>query len=156
MPRRAVYEPKDKTRGDFWLWACIDADTKLVFWHKVGKRDRWTGEAFVKDVRARVSGHVQIATDNFKQYPWHIRNAFGYEGFSYGMETKVFGEPEMLHGTLARFGKTPDVQESSCCNLSRSFDRLLLVPRPEPTDALYEKPYPNRGNTLRFHMTYIV
>lgn len=112
MPRRkAIYEPKDKTRGDFWLWACIDADTKLVFSHKVGKRDRWTGEAFVNDVRDRVKGPVQIATDNFKQYPWHIRNAFGYEGFSYGMETKIFGEPEMLDGTLARLGKNEGVRK---------------------------------------------
>jgi IS1 family transposase len=112
MPRRkAIYEPKDKTRGDFWLWACIDADTKLVFSHKVGKRDRFTGEDFVRDVRERVKGHVQIATDNFKQYPWHIRNAFGYEGFSYGMETKIFGEPEMLDGTLARLGKNEGVRK---------------------------------------------
>src|SRR6266513_4039610 len=27
---------KEKARGDFWLWACIDADTKLVFLHRVG------------------------------------------------------------------------------------------------------------------------
>lgn len=48
--------PKDdKTeRGDYWLWACIDADTKLVFSHKVGKRDWWTGNTFVEDVRNRV------------------------------------------------------------------------------------------------------
>src|SRR5437016_14061879 len=26
--------PARKTRGDFWLWACIDADTKLVFSHR--------------------------------------------------------------------------------------------------------------------------
>src|SRR2546429_8673314 len=26
MPKRKeIWEPKDKTRGDFWLWACIDA-----------------------------------------------------------------------------------------------------------------------------------
>jgi IS1 transposase len=64
-----------------------------------------------KDVRSRVKGHVQIATDNFKQYPWHIRAAFGYEGFSYGMETKIFGEPEMLDGTLARLGKNEGVRK---------------------------------------------
>gem|GEM_PF-6255004 len=48
--------PKDdKTeRGDYWLWCCIDADTKLVFSHKVGKRDYWTGNQFVEDVRNRV------------------------------------------------------------------------------------------------------
>jgi IS1 family transposase len=112
MPRRkAIYEPRDKTRGDFWLWACIDADTKLVFSHKIGKRDKWTGSEFVRDVRERVKGPVQIATDNFKQYPWHIRESFGYEGFSYGMETKVFGEPEMLDGTLARLGKNEGVRK---------------------------------------------
>ena len=83
---------KDPERGDFWLWACVDADTKLVFSHKVGKRKRWTGEDFVADVRSRVVGNVQIATDNFLQYPFLIRGAFGYDGYSHGTETKVFGE----------------------------------------------------------------
>jgi len=61
---------KEKSKGDFWLWACIDADTKLVLSHKVGKRDYWTGYDFVKSVRSRVSGPVQIATDNWRQYPF--------------------------------------------------------------------------------------
>src|SRR4051812_47959003 len=26
----------EKERGDFWLWAAIDADTKLIFSHSVG------------------------------------------------------------------------------------------------------------------------
>ncbi len=64
MPRpKNVWEKRDKTRGDFWLWACIDPDTKLVFSHKVGKRDVGTGRVFMEDVRARVKGDVQIATD---------------------------------------------------------------------------------------------
>src|ERR1700747_446019 len=92
----------EKERGGFWLWACIDADTKLVFSHKVGKRDYWTGRTFVEDVRERVKGAVQIATDNLRAYPFHIRGAFGYEGFSYGTETRVFGEPKLTDGTLAR------------------------------------------------------
>src|ERR1700730_9472648 len=77
MPRvSTVYGKRDKTRGDFWLWACIDADTKLVFSHKVGKRDLGTGRDFVADVRDRVKGPVQIATDNFRSYPFLIRDAF--------------------------------------------------------------------------------
>lgn len=112
MPRHTtVYGKRDMTRGDFWLWACIDADTKLVLSHRIGKRDMNTGRTFVHDVRSRVKGRVQIATDNFKQYPWHIREAFGYDGFSYGMETKVFGEPEMLDGTLARLRKNEGVRK---------------------------------------------
>ena len=112
MPKSTtVYGKRDKTRGDFWLWACIDADTKLVFSHKIGKRDMWTGRTFVEDVRARVKGPVQIATDNYNPYPVLIRSAFGYEGFSYGTETKIFGDPEMLDGTLARFGRNEGVRK---------------------------------------------
>ncbi|HSH38225.1 MAG TPA: hypothetical protein VK993_05515 [Chthoniobacterales bacterium] len=102
----------DKTeRGDYWLWACIDADTKLVFSHRIGKRDWITGDRFVADVRARVSGPVQIATDNLRAYPFHIRTHFGYEGYSYGTETKIFSEPQLLDGTLARFGRNEGVRK---------------------------------------------
>lgn len=98
-------------RGDYWLWACIDADTKLVFSHKIGKRDWITGNLFVQDVRERVSGPVQIATDHLRAYPFHIRAHFGYEGYSYGTETKIFGEPQLLDGTAARFGRNEGVRK---------------------------------------------
>jgi IS1 family transposase len=102
---------KEKERGDFWLWACIDADTKLVFSHKVGKRDWWTGYSFVEDVSKRVRGPVQIATDNLPSYAFHIRGHFGYEGYSYGTETKIFGEPKLPDGTLARLGRNEGVRK---------------------------------------------
>src|SRR5438552_8884723 len=104
--------PKDdKTeRGDYWLWACIDADTKLVISHNVGKRDYWTGNTFIEDVRNRVRLPVQIATDNHRPYAFHIRQHFGYEGYSYGTETKVFGEPMLSDGTLARLGHNEGVR----------------------------------------------
>jgi len=102
----------DKTeRGDYWLWACIDADTKLVLSHRIGKRNWITGWDFVRDVRERVRGHVQIATDNLPAYPAHIRTHFGYEGYSFGTETKIFGEPQLLDGTLARFGRNEGVRK---------------------------------------------
>ena len=41
-------------RGDYWLWACVDADTKLIFSHLVGKRDGETSWRFIKDVSERV------------------------------------------------------------------------------------------------------
>ena len=80
-------------RGDFWLWCAVDPDTKLVFSYKIGKRDMATGKDFMADVRARVVGAPQIATDNLNSYPALVRGAFGYEGYSYGTETKNFGEP---------------------------------------------------------------
>jgi len=102
---------KEKGRGDFWLWACIDADTKLIFSHRIGKRDWSTGYAFVGDVRERVKGPVQIATDQLPSYAGHIRMHFGYEGYSYGTETKVFGEPHLPDGTLARLGHNEGVRK---------------------------------------------
>jgi len=101
---------EETERGDFWLWCCIDADTKLVFSHKVGKRDWWTGNTFVEDVSKRVRGPVRIATDNLRAYAFHIRQHFGYEGYSYGTETKVFGEPRLPNGTLARLGRNEGVR----------------------------------------------
>jgi IS1 family transposase len=100
----------EKGKGDFWLWACIDADTKLVFSHRVGKRDYWTGYDFVKDVRDRVKGAVQIATDNLRAYPFLIRGHFGYEGYSFGTETKIFGESMLSDGTLAQLGRNEGVR----------------------------------------------
>jgi len=102
---------EENGRGDFWLWACIDADTKLVFSHKVGRRDYWTGNTFVEDVRKRVRLPLQIATDNHRAYAFHIRQHFGYEGYAYGTETKIFGERLLSDGTLARLGRNEGVRK---------------------------------------------
>src|SRR5438477_674296 len=101
----------EKERGDFWLWAAIDSDTKLVLSHLIGKRNWSTGWGFVRDVRQRVRLPVQIATDELKVYQGAIRMEFGYEGYSYGTETKVFGEPILSDGTLARLGRNEGVRK---------------------------------------------
>src|SRR5437660_9732115 len=66
---------------------------------------------FVEDVRNRVKLPVQIATDNHRPYAFHIRQHFGYEGYAYGTETKVFGEPKLPDGTLARLGRNEGVRK---------------------------------------------
>jgi IS1 family transposase len=99
-------------RGDYWVWAAIDSDTRLIFSHRVGKRDWITGHLFVCDVAGRVTGAPQIATDNLPAYPFHIRSAFGYgKPYSYGTETKIFGEPQLPDGTLARLGRNEGVRK---------------------------------------------
>jgi hypothetical protein len=45
-------------------------------------------------VRERVKGAVQIATDNYRPYAFHIRGAFGYEGYSYGQETNIIRQAD--------------------------------------------------------------
>ena len=131
-------EKKEEGRGDFWLWCCIDSDTKLVFSHKTGRCTRRTGNEFVADVRQRVKGHVQIATDNFPTYPFMIREHFGYEGYSYGTETKVFGEsyyrmpmptrpdrtngvPKVAAATRKAVVGSPDLGSLTTCHIERAF-----------------------------------
>src|SRR6266481_7774301 len=46
-----------------------------------------------------------------RPYAFHIRQHFGYEGFNYGTETKVFGERMLPDGTLARLGRNEGVRK---------------------------------------------
>lgn len=82
---------KEEGRGDFWLWAAIDADTKLVINYHIGGR-KWTdAEDFVRDTAKRISGPVQITTDALASYAGPIRAYFA-EGTSYTTETKNYGD----------------------------------------------------------------
>jgi hypothetical protein len=104
----------------------------------VGTRKRTTGWDFVADVRQRVVGNVQIATDNFATYPFLIREHFGYEGYSYGTETKIFGEPYNWPPTPAQQDRkngipqiaaatrkpvvgSPDLASLTTCHIERAF-----------------------------------
>ena len=88
-------EHKEKERGDFWLWAAIDPDTKLVFSHQIGTRKNTTGTWFVQDVANRITGPVQIATDKSRSYLCNIRGAFGPGTYTYGTDSKNFDDRDL-------------------------------------------------------------
>ena len=67
--------------------------------------------SFASSFSKRVRLPVQIATDNHRPYAFHIRQHFGYEGYNYGTETKIFGEPMLADGTLARLGRNEGVRK---------------------------------------------
>jgi len=54
---------------------------------------------------------VQITTDQLPAYEGHIRQHFGYVGYSYGTETKIFGELMLPDGTLAALGRNEGVRK---------------------------------------------
>ena len=56
----------------------------------------------VEDVTNRVSGPVQIATDNLPFHQFYVRQHFGYEGYFYKTETKFSANPDYLMAHLAR------------------------------------------------------
>lgn len=63
--------------GDVWLWAAIDADTKLVPSFMLGNRDLQTAKSFVDDLAGYLATRVQITSDGLKCYIEAIEGAFG-------------------------------------------------------------------------------
>ena len=128
---------KSAGRGDFWLWAGIDSDTKLVVSFRIGRRDWNTSEDFVQDIASRITGHVQIATDPHRSYVPHIKAFFGERGnFSYGTETKNFiapflpenfpknrknGIPKIVAAERKAVYGEPDLRTTTTCHIERLF-----------------------------------
>lgn len=75
--------------GDFWTWVAIDADTKLVPTHKVGKRDGYMANKFIIDLSSRLSNRVQISSDMLRHYVDAIELGFGTE-VDYGQIVKSY------------------------------------------------------------------
>ncbi|MBZ5726289.1 MAG: DDE-type integrase/transposase/recombinase [Acidobacteriia bacterium] len=80
--------------GDAWLWAAIDADTKLVPCWLIAKRDPNSARDFIEDLAGRLSNRVQLTSDGLKMYVKAVDKAFG-EDIDYAMLVKVYGtDPE--------------------------------------------------------------
>lgn len=70
-------DPLAREKGDAYTFVAFDPITKLVPVVQVGKRDAATTDAFVRQLRARIAGRVQISTDAFSPYVEAIERAFG-------------------------------------------------------------------------------
>jgi IS1 family transposase len=78
--------------GDQYVFVAMDADTKLVISHFVGKRDHNSTYTFVRDLKDRVAGRPQITTDGFKPYIGAIEDCFGAD-VDYAQLVKLYGQP---------------------------------------------------------------
>lgn len=63
--------------GDQWTWTAIDADSKLILSYLVSGRTQGAAIVFMEDLRARVTGRVQMTTDGHTSYPGAVETAFG-------------------------------------------------------------------------------
>ncbi len=84
------------TLGDVWTFCAIDAETKLVPAHKVGKRDRAATDIFIRDIAARVKGRVQISTDGLRTYVDSIERVYGAD-VDYAQIIKTYGHDGSQH-----------------------------------------------------------
>ena len=63
--------------GDQYVFVALDADTKLVPYHSIGKRNRKSAIRFMQSLEMRLINHVQITTDAFQPYYDAVEIAFG-------------------------------------------------------------------------------
>ena len=63
--------------GDTYTFVGMDADTKLVPWFEIDKRDEPTTSEFVAELAERIDGRVQITTDGWGAYRTTIPRHFG-------------------------------------------------------------------------------
>jgi IS1 family transposase len=88
--RMRVRDADDRREvGDFWTWVAIDPATKLIPHAHVGKRTERDALDFVRVLRSRVEGRVQISTDKLAAYAWGLRLMWG-DDVDYGRIVKRF------------------------------------------------------------------
>lgn len=79
--------------GDQYVFIGLDADTKLVICHFVGKRDGTSAYYFMRDLQERLANRVQLTTDGFKPYINAVEDTFGAD-VDYAQLVKIYGQPE--------------------------------------------------------------
>jgi IS1 family transposase len=84
---------KNPSAGDAWLWAAIDADTKLVPCWLIAQRTPEAARDFVEDLAGRLSNRIQLTSDGLKLYIKAVDKAFA-GNIDYAMLVKVYGKPE--------------------------------------------------------------
>jgi IS1 family transposase len=76
--------------GDQYVFVGIEADSKLVISHCIGKRDARTAITLIDDLRNRVTSRVQLTTDGFRAYLVAVEAVFGAD-VDYAQLVKVYG-----------------------------------------------------------------
>jgi IS1 family transposase len=98
-------------RGDQYVFVGIDADSKLVISHCLGKRDPRTALALIDDLRSRVAGRVQLTSDGFRAYLVAVEAVFGAD-IDYAMLVKLYGNDYYRDASQRRY-EPPSVMEAT-------------------------------------------
>jgi IS1 family transposase/transposase-like protein len=121
----------DPYRGEQYLFLAMDAKSKLIISHIIGKRYAPNAEALIKDLKQRVPGHFQITTDGFLAYKDAIRRNL-YKQTDFAQLIKIYANPQDEQGerrysptrcidvkTIVRHG-TPDPSRISTSYIERA------------------------------------
>ena len=94
--------------GDQWVFVAMDAQTKLVPVHTVGKRTEETTWYFIDDLAKRLANRIQLTTDGFHFYNRTVEDAFGAE-IDFAQLIKLYGQYGQ-HDADAKYSPSPIVE----------------------------------------------
>jgi IS1 family transposase len=103
---RHVREGDSPDMGDQWVFVAMDAETKLVPAHVVGKRTALTTLLLVSDLAQRIRNRPQITTDGFRFYVNAIEESFGSE-VDFAQLVKLYGDYGQHDAGPARYSPPP-------------------------------------------------
>ncbi len=123
--KQRTKERGGKGEGDSWVWAALDADSKLCIDHHVGAREVDDAHAFMGKVAKRLAGRVQLTSDGLSAY-WHaVVVAFDCE-VDFAMLVKEFqnvypGAGRYSPPAVIRITKKPRIGKPEEAHISTSF-----------------------------------
>lgn len=89
-------------KGDQYVYVGMAGTQKAIISYRVGKRDSENTDLFVRDLRERVIGSVEISSDGFKPYMNAIRDAFGSTA-SHGVIVKTLSVTDLRKDAAHRY-----------------------------------------------------
>ncbi len=163
--RNTKRRDRSQGRGDVWTFVALDADTKLVPAHAVGKRDSYTANTFLEDLARRLKHKVQVSTDSLAAYPDAIERGFG-SAVDYGQIVKTYSSsnlypegkyspPEVVAVTkTVVFGK-PDAQKISTSYVERqNLTMRMHCRRLTRLTNAFSKKFENFEAAVALHFAY--
>jgi len=108
--QRNVREDDPSEVGDAWVFAAIDADTKLIPAYAIGKRTRETTYEFLNNLRGRLAEEhrFQLSTDGFAFYRKGVEDVFAGQA-DFAQVIKLFGDHGQ-HDAAGRYSPAPMVE----------------------------------------------
>jgi transposase-like protein/IS1 family transposase len=96
--------------GDAWVFVAIDAETKLIPAHTVGKRDRETTHKFLTSLRDSLAAahRFQLTTDGFPFYERGVEQVFAGEA-DFAQMIKLYGDFGQ-HDAAGRYSPSPMIE----------------------------------------------
>lgn len=132
--RRLSRDDDERRMGGFWIWSAIDADTKLVPCHVIGKRTAVEAHAFLRDLAGRLRNRVQISSDALSAYVEAVEAGFG-GAVDYGQVVKTYEAEPIGAGRyspprVSSIERNPVIGDPSENTISTSYiERLHLTNR---------------------------